>query len=44
MVAPFLLLSWPSILHPQGEGLLRMRLVETLNNLLVAWAQLHPVP
>lgn len=44
MVAPFLLLSWPSMPHHQGDGLLRMHLVETLNNLLVAWAQLHPVP
>ena len=44
MVAPFPLLSWPSMSHPQGEGLPHMRLIETLNNLLVVLAQLHPVP
>jgi hypothetical protein len=44
ILAPFLLLSWPSMHHPRDEGLLRMRRVRTLKILWVALAQLHPVP
>jgi hypothetical protein len=44
ILAPFLLLSWPSMHRPRDEGLLRMRRVKTLKILWVALAQLHPVP
>ena len=44
IVAPFLRLSWPLTPHPRNEGLLRIRLVKTLNNHWVALPQLRPVP